>query len=111
MELPDIKGDFVSVNRELNRFCPRETTSALESFLQLTQPFASLQAPKPGSWRRAGDLKMNNSEEPSEKFSQRDLKIGLAGLAMAAVLISLFLLLMTFLSHLADSTFANSLPR
>ena len=54
---------------------------------------------------------MNNSEETSEKFSRRDLKIGLAGLAMAAVLISIFLLMMTFLSHLADSTFANSLPR
>ncbi|HET9377894.1 MAG TPA: hypothetical protein VFO40_23185 [Chthoniobacterales bacterium] len=53
---------------------------------------------------------MNNSEENPEKFSQRDLKIGLAGLAMAAVLISLFLLLMTFLSHVVDSTFANSLP-
>jgi uncharacterized protein YqhQ len=56
-------------------------------------------------------LTMNNSEETPEKFSHRDLKIGLAGLGMAAVLISLFLLLMTFLSHLAASTFANSLPR
>jgi hypothetical protein len=53
---------------------------------------------------------MNKSEENPEQFSQRDLKIGLAGLAMAAVLISLFLLLMSFLSHLAASTFANSLP-
>jgi hypothetical protein len=67
--------------------------------------------PKTGPQRKSGDLKMNNSEETPEKFSQRDLKIGLAGLAMAAVLISLFLLLMTFLSHLADSSFANSLPR
>jgi hypothetical protein len=54
---------------------------------------------------------MNNSEETPEKFSQRDLKIGLAGLAMATALIGLFLLLMTFLSHLASSSFANSLPR
>jgi hypothetical protein len=54
---------------------------------------------------------MNNSEETSETFSRRDLKIGLAGLAVATVLIGLFLLLMTFLSHLADSSFANSLPR
>jgi hypothetical protein len=53
---------------------------------------------------------MHNSEENAEKFSQRDLKIGLAGLAMAAVLISLFLLVMSFLSHLVDSTFTNSLP-
>jgi hypothetical protein len=55
-------------------------------------------------------LKMKNPEETSEKFSQRDLKIGLAGLGMAAVLISLFLLLMTFLSHVVAGTFANSLP-
>jgi hypothetical protein len=54
---------------------------------------------------------MNNSEERSEKFSRRDLKIGLAGLATAAALISLFLLLMTFLSHIVGGTFANSLPR
>jgi hypothetical protein len=52
---------------------------------------------------------MKNSEENPDKFSQRDLKIGLAGLAVAAVLIGLFLLLMTFLSHLAGSSFANSL--
>ena len=54
---------------------------------------------------------MNNSEETPEEFSQRDLKIGLAGLAMATALIGVFLLLMTFLSHLAASSFANSLPR
>jgi hypothetical protein len=54
---------------------------------------------------------MNNSEETPEKFSQRDLKIGLAGLAMATALIGLFLMLMTILSHLVDSSFANSLPR
>jgi hypothetical protein len=52
---------------------------------------------------------MNNSEETPENFSQRDLKIGLAGLGVAAVLITLFLLLMTFLSHVVASSFANSL--
>jgi hypothetical protein len=54
---------------------------------------------------------MNNAEESPERFSQKDLKIGLAGLGLAAALIALFLLLMTFLSHWAASTFANSLPQ
>jgi hypothetical protein len=53
---------------------------------------------------------MNNSEEKPEKFSQRDLKIGLTGLGVAAALIGLFVLLMTYLSHVAASSFANSLP-
>jgi hypothetical protein len=67
--------------------------------------------PESGILAEIRRLKMNKSEETPEKFSRRDLKIGLAGLAMAAVLISLFLLLMTFLSHWAAGTFANSLPR
>jgi hypothetical protein len=54
-------------------------------------------------------LTMKNSEHSPEKFSQRDLKIGLAGLGMAAVLVGLFLLLMTFLSHWASNSFSNSL--
>jgi hypothetical protein len=77
----------------------------------LAQPCPSLQAQNRALNGKFGDLKMNNSEETPEKFSQRDLKIGLAGLAMATALIGLFLLLMTFLSHLANSSFANSLPR
>jgi hypothetical protein len=54
---------------------------------------------------------MNNADETPERFSQRDLKIGLAGLGMAALLISVFLLIVTFLSHWAQSTFASSFPR
>jgi len=77
----------------------------------LAQPYPSPQAQNRALSENQADLKMNNSEETPEEFSQRDLKIGLAGLAMATALIGLFLMLMTFLSHLVDSSFANSLPR
>jgi hypothetical protein len=47
--LPDTKGDFPSVNSELNRFfVKRGTHSILESFPQLTQRCPSNVAQNPG---------------------------------------------------------------
>ena len=54
-------------------------------------------------------MEQNPDSDKQSSFA-RELKVGLAGLGMAAALITIFVTIMLGLSHIVGSHFANSLP-
>ena len=54
-------------------------------------------------------MEQKPASEEDHSFG-RELRVGLAGLGMAAVLISVFLTIMFFLSQIVHTHFGNSLP-
>jgi hypothetical protein len=54
---------------------------------------------------------MEQKPAPTEDHSfGRELRVGLAGLGMAAGLITIFLLIMSYLAHIVHEHFSGSLP-